>query len=39
MIDVDDGKLGKGDDEFSEIEIPNEFLITDFIDPIKQMTL
>ncbi|KAG4980874.1 hypothetical protein JHK82_034119 [Glycine max] len=37
LIDVSDGKLGKGDDGFSEIENPSEFLITNFTDPIESI--
>uniref|UniRef100_A0A0R0FZJ8 Uncharacterized protein n=1 Tax=Glycine max TaxID=3847 RepID=A0A0R0FZJ8_SOYBN len=35
LIDVDDRKLDKGDDECYEIEIPPNLLIRNFIDPIE----
>ncbi|RZB80923.1 hypothetical protein D0Y65_030596 [Glycine soja] len=37
LIDVGDRKLGAGNDGFFEIEIPFEFLITNFSDPIKSI--
>ena len=38
LIDVGDGKLGKGDDELSEIEIPSEFLITNSLILLKRLS-
>ena len=35
LIDVGDGKLGKGDDGLYDKEIPSELLITNFSDPIE----
>ena len=35
LIDIGDGKLGKGDDGLYDIEIPSELLITNFTDHIK----
>ena len=34
ILKIGDGKIGKGNDGYYDIEIPREFLITDFIDPI-----
>ena len=37
LIDVGDGKLGEGNDGFFEIEIPSDFLIRNFTDPIESI--
>ena len=34
LLDIGDGKVGQDNDGFFEITIPNEFLITDYTDPI-----
>ncbi|XP_006577380.1 ATP-dependent DNA helicase RRM3-like [Glycine soja] len=34
LLDIGDGKIGQGNDGFSKITIPDEFLIKDYIDPI-----
>ncbi|KAH1034343.1 hypothetical protein GYH30_054659 [Glycine max] len=39
LIDVGDGRLGKGDDGLYNIEIPSELLITNFINPIEAIVI
>ena len=34
LLDIGDGKVGQANDGFSEITIPDEFLIKDYTDPI-----
>ncbi|XP_028193221.1 uncharacterized protein LOC114378806 [Glycine soja] len=34
LLDIGDSKIGQANDEFSEISIPDEFLIKDYTDPI-----
>ncbi|CAI8613703.1 unnamed protein product [Vicia faba] len=37
ILDVGDGKISEPNDEYAEITIPPEFLLTDFVDPIEKI--